>query len=254
MNLPTRLPIFPLGSVLLPGAQMPLHIFEERYRVLMRDRSGQDPIFGVVLTETGHEVGDRPTIHTVGTAATLLAGNEFPDGRWAILIEGGRRFRVLGSSWERSYLVGSIEWLADESRDVSIPPTAAGQLIGDFVSYLRAVGEELADPSSIEAIEDGLRSTFQDDVDGLTYLVASQLPLNTWGRQRFLELPSRSDRHREARAMIRRECVLLERSGATTGLTGRPSGSILPNRRSSGRRGSPGQRSRPRPTSGRRCR
>ena len=228
MNLPTQLPIFPLGNVLFPRAQMPLHIFEPRYRSLMRDRIDQDPAFGIVLTKTGHEVGDQPTIHSVGTAARLLSAQELPDGRWAILVEGSMRFRVLGSNWDRTYLTGQVEWIEDAGQDVA-PAGATDRLITDFVTYLKAVGLELTDPVSMESIEAGLRSVFHDDIDGLTYLVASQLPLNSWSRQRFLELPSRAARVREASTLIRQERVLLERSGATTGLTSYPSGSILPN-------------------------
>ena len=228
MNLPTQLPIFPLGNVLFPRAQMPLHIFEPRYKSLMRDQIDQDPAFGIVLTKTGHEVGDQPTTHSIGTAAKLLHAEELPDGRWAILVEGTMRFRILSSSWERAYLTGQVEWLDDESQDVPLA-SATDRLITDFVTYLKAVGRELADPASIESIEAGLRSVFHDDVDGLAYLIASQLPLNSWSRQRFLETPSRAERIRSASTLIRQEQVLLERSGATTGLTSYPSGSILPN-------------------------
>ena len=228
MNLPTELPIFPLGNVLYPGSQMPLHIFEERYRRLMRDRIDAEPIFGVVLTETGLEVGDEPTIHPVGTAAKLLAASELPDGRWAILIEGTDRFRVMCSSWERSYMVGSVEWLEDGGPGKS-SAVMIDDLISSFVGYLRAIGAELAETGSMEAIEAGLRSAFSGNLDGLTYLVAGQLPLNTWRRQRILELPSLSERSRTVRALLRQERVLVERTGATTELTGHPARSILPN-------------------------
>jgi len=228
MNVPAQLPIFPLGNVLYPGSQMPLHIFEERYRQLMRDRLHEDPIFGVVLTETGMEVGDEPTIHLVGTAAKLLAASELPDGRWAIVVEGTRRFRVLGSSWERSYLVGSIEWIDDPDL-LSTSSAAVGQLIGAFVGYLRAVGAELAEPTTIEGIEQGLWEAFSSDLDGLVYLIAAQLPLNTWHRQRILEIPASAERARAVRSLIRQEQVILERAGATTWLTTHPMGSILPN-------------------------
>lgn len=228
MNVPAQLPLFPLGNVLYPGAQMPLHIFEERYRQLMRDRLHDDPIFGVVLTETGSEVGDEPAIHLVGTAAKLLAASELPDGRWAIVVEGTRRFRVLSSSWERPYLVGSMAWL-DDPDSVSTSSPAVDQLIGAFVGYLRSVGAELAEPATVEGIEEGLREAFSGDLGGLTYLIAAQLPLNTWHRQRILELGTSKERARAVRSLLRQEQAILERAGATTWLTTHPSGSILPN-------------------------
>ena len=228
MNVPAQLPIFPLGNVLYPGGQMPLHIFEERYRQLMRDRLHDDPIFGVVLTETGLEVGDEPSIHLVGTAARLLASSELPDGRWTIVIEGTRRFRVLTSSWERSYLTGSIEWI-DDAEPVSASSAAVEQLIGAFVGYLRAVAAELTESTTIEGIEEGLRAAFSGDLDGLTYLIATQLPLNTWHRQRILEIVTSMERARTVRSLIRQEQVILERAGATTWLTTHPTTTILPN-------------------------
>ena len=227
MNLPTDLPLFPLGSVLYPGEHLPLHIFEERYRQLMRDQLNEDPIFGVVLTRTGLEVGDEPTIHRVGTAARLLAASEFPDGRMALVVQGSRRFHVTSSTWERSYLVGSVEWFGDDPEPT--PPAMTDRLIGAFVDYPRAVGTDSAEPPSIDDLDQGLRSTFAGDLDGLTYLIAAQLPLNTWHRQRILEISSVEERGRELRALIRQERVILERAGATTGLTSHLLGSILPN-------------------------
>ena len=99
--LAERLPLFPLGTVLFPGMLLPLHLFEERYRCLMRDRQGADPIFGVVLTRHGREVGDRPEIHAVGTAASLLGAGRYPDGRYDVVVRGTRRFRVEAGDWER---------------------------------------------------------------------------------------------------------------------------------------------------------
>src|SRR5262245_23460490 len=87
------LPVFPLGTVLFPGMVLPLHIFEDRYRRLMRDRQGAEPIFGVALTSRGQEVGDEAEIHRVGTAASLVGAGRYPDGRWDVVVQGGRRFR-----------------------------------------------------------------------------------------------------------------------------------------------------------------
>jgi Lon protease-like protein len=102
------LPLFPLGTVLFPGMLLPLHVFEERYRTLMRDQQGRDPIFGVVLTSQGREVADTPEIHRVGTAASLVAAGRYPDGRYDLVVRGGRGFGCLPrigaatTSWRRS--------------------------------------------------------------------------------------------------------------------------------------------------------
>lgn len=221
MTAPVSLPLFPLGDVLFPGGQMPLHIFEERYRSLMRERLGEDPIFGVVLTVTGGEVGDEPEIHRVGTAAKLLAASELPDGRWAILVEGGRRFRVGASSWDRGYLVADVRWVEDGD-DAADQADPVESMIDEFVAYIEAVAADVTETTSTTEIERGLRSGFAQDLNGLTYLVAAQLPLNTWHRQRVLEASSGGERYRLVRGLLRQERELVDRAGAMTSLTSHP--------------------------------
>jgi Lon protease-like protein len=90
--------MFPLGTVLVPGAVLPLHVFEERYRALVRDVLEGDGEFGVVLIERGSEVGGGDTRTPVGTMARLARAEEQPDGRWLVIAVGERRIRVVG--WE----------------------------------------------------------------------------------------------------------------------------------------------------------
>ena len=128
-----RLPVFPLGLVLFPGMLLPLHLFEERYLRLMEERRGVDPIFGVVLTKQGGEVGDQPEIHHIGTAARLLGAGRYPDGRYDIIVRGGRRFRVDGGDWTAGYFTASVTWL-DE-----VPPASRAE------SRLMEVATQVAD-------------------------------------------------------------------------------------------------------------
>src|SRR5438270_10838595 len=85
---PRRLPMFPLGTVLLPFAHLPLHIFEPRYRALVKDCLAGDGEFGVVLIERGHEVGGGDVRFGVGTVAHIVQTAELPDGRG--LVRAGR--------------------------------------------------------------------------------------------------------------------------------------------------------------------
>ena len=93
--------MFPLGSPLLPGAVLPLHIFEPRYRALARRCTDNDEPFGVVMIERGSEVGGGDVRADVGCLAAINQHQELPDGRWVMLATGDRRIRVL-------------EWLADD--------------------------------------------------------------------------------------------------------------------------------------------
>jgi len=96
-----ELAMFPLGTVLLPGGLLPVHVFEERYRAMVRDCLDGDRQFGVVLIERGSEVGGGDVRTDVGTIAQIADASETPDGRWAVLAVGVRRLRV-------------IQWLPDD--------------------------------------------------------------------------------------------------------------------------------------------
>ena len=91
-----ELPMFPLGSVLFPSLVLPLHVFEPRYRALVRHllSEGVEPEFGVVLIERGSEVGGDDVRTDVGTVARVVEAAELPDGRWALATFGVRRLRV----------------------------------------------------------------------------------------------------------------------------------------------------------------
>ena len=84
----TRLAMFPLGTVLLPGAVLPLHVFEPRYRTLVADCLAGEPEFGVVLIERGSEVGGGDVRRDVGTVARIVEVAELPDGRSALVTVG----------------------------------------------------------------------------------------------------------------------------------------------------------------------
>src|SRR5256885_14347474 len=92
-----RLPMCPLGTVLLPFAHLPLHIFEPRYRALVKDALAGDGEFGVVLIERGQEVGGGDARFAVGTIARIVQTAELPDGRGLPDAVGTERFR--GTEW-----------------------------------------------------------------------------------------------------------------------------------------------------------
>lgn len=92
------MPMFPLGTVLLPGVVLPLHVFEPRYQQLVRDCvDATEHEFGVVLIDRGSEVGGGDTRSDVGVVATMLQVAALDGGRFAVVTVGTRRFRV--TSW-----------------------------------------------------------------------------------------------------------------------------------------------------------
>ena len=210
------LPLFPLGVVLFPGVLLPLHVFEERYRELVRallTGEAENQWFGVVAVRQGWEVGtDAATaLHRVGCSAELRQVNRHPDGRYDILTVGRRRFRLLGvDAVSRPYLVGTVDWLPDE--DASAPadgPTAArAQDLADavstaFTAYLHAV-----------AAARGLRGQPQpmpENPTALSHLVASAALLTLDDRQALLEQPGTVARLVATLALLQRETLMLRK-------------------------------------------
>jgi Lon protease-like protein len=111
--------MFPLGTVLLPGLAMPLHVFEPRYRALVRDCLAGTPEFGVVLIERGSEVGGGDTRFDVATRARIAEARELPDGRWVLAVLGVSRLRVTAWLPDDPYPQAEVVDLIDDDVGVS---------------------------------------------------------------------------------------------------------------------------------------
>ena len=113
-----RLPLFPLNVVLFPGGYLPLHIFEERYRLMMRHCLDDDRRFGVVLISSGSEVGDPAVPETVGTVAVIDEVRTLDDGRMLIGVKGERRFRIVEIVEQLPYVIAEVAPLEDDAGPV----------------------------------------------------------------------------------------------------------------------------------------
>src|SRR3954468_16235525 len=111
------MPLFPLGSVLLPGAVLPLHVFEPRYRALVADCLAADEHeFGVVLIDRGHEVGGGDVRRVAGTVARMIQVAQLDGGRFAAAGGGPGRRRVERGLREEPYpRADVVDWPDDES-------------------------------------------------------------------------------------------------------------------------------------------
>ena len=200
-----NLPLFPLGTVLFPGMPLALHLFEERYLRLMQDRADIDPVFGVVLTRLGREVGDQPEIHQVGTAARLVGGRERPDGRLDIVVEGTRRFRVVSGDWDKGYLTAAVRLVDEAVGDVY---EASGLMSPVIAAY-----EDLSRRSNPSAEINLTLPTTGLDPTVVGYAVATGLAIHTWEHQGLLEEPTTVARLTRLRDILRRERRLLVATG-----------------------------------------
>ena len=116
------LPLFPLGSVVVPTQLLPLHIFEDRYRLLMETLVGlgRPAEIGTLLIQRGSEVGGGEVRVSVGTVSRLVDAEELPDGRWLAVFAGSHRFEVIRWLPDDPYPQAEVEEFADpdwDSRD-----------------------------------------------------------------------------------------------------------------------------------------
>ncbi len=114
-----RLRLFPLRTVLFPGAPLALQVFEERYRLLVAECLETREDFGVALIKDGPEVGGNAVPHTMGTTARITRVSPRRDGRLALEAVGVRRFRILETFPDLPYLSARVEYPVDEAAEVS---------------------------------------------------------------------------------------------------------------------------------------
>jgi Lon protease-like protein len=170
--------------------EIPLHIFEERYRKLMRQRRDADPIFGVVLIRAGREVADRPEIFRVGTAASLVDATEHEDGRYSIIVRGRKRFRVVEEDWTTDVLIGGVEWLDEPTGDVEQCRAFALKATDRWHKFVFALARLVGDRDEVTAIADQIVARLPGDPTERCYAILGQFPVPATTRQRLLELPT----------------------------------------------------------------
>lgn len=200
---PMRLPLFPLQTVLFPGATLPLHIFEPRYREMIGRCLAHEEAFGICLILEGEETGGPAVPHRVGTEAGIIAAQRYRDGRYDIVVEGRRRFEVATLDRTRPYLRAEIRFL-DES-DGTEDPALAEAVARLFEGVLESI--ELSGQAVVD-------ETWKDvDARSLSYKVASALPVGEDAKQELLEIPDTATRLRRLAEAL----MALRRIGAAAG-------------------------------------
>lgn len=203
------LPVFPLGTVLLPGAALPLHIFEPRYRKLTVDLvTGEVPgkQFGVVAVREGWTADDDGIdgLHAVGCTALLRDVRRLPDGRYDIVTRGARRFRLLDlDSESRPYHTARVEWIPDAEPD-AVPARVTATLAAAARDAHRRYCATAWKQGDWKEPDDGVSPA------DLPHVLAADCLLPVADRQKLLEQTSPSRRLRMVRAMLAREAGMLE--------------------------------------------
>lgn len=150
-----ELPLFPLHTVLCPGVALPLHVFEERYRLMVERCVESGEPFGVVLIREGRETGPLDgRISRVGTTALIREVGRYPDGRLDLMTVGGRRFRIENlTDSEEPYLVAEVRYLREPVGDPDMARTLAERVSSRFLRYLEALQPALEDDDDGSDIE-----------------------------------------------------------------------------------------------------
>jgi len=204
---PLSLPLFPLGTVLYPGVMLPLHIFEERYRRLVRDLldvDQQSRNFGVVAIKAGREVGTDgiTALHEIGCTAELRYAEAYEDGRFDIVATGTTRFQLLEVE-QSEPLRARVTLLPDGQSGAAT--TLAARVAKQFVSYRDAL---IAAQGLQDENDDG-PPELPDDPGELAYLVAASMILDLTDKQQLLAAQTVDDRLRLELTLLKREASMV---------------------------------------------
>jgi Lon protease-like protein len=182
--------MFPLGTVLVPGMVLPLHVFEPRYQELVRDcLAAPEPEFGVVLIERGSEVGGGDVRTDVGTVARILRADQLSGGRYALATAGVRRLRVTGWLDDEPYPRAEVEDWPDGDDDPAAAAAAREALApgGEVLALLRRGAALLTELGEASVPVD---VALADDPVLASYQAIAVAPLGVLDRQALLAAPT----------------------------------------------------------------
>jgi Lon protease-like protein len=198
-----EIPLFELGVVLFPHMPLQLHVFEERYRTMLRHCDEQGTSFGVVAIREGVEVGGGAVAYEAGTLAQIRQLDRLDDGRATLLVTGASRFRVVRRIDTHPFPAGEVEYLEDNPGDDAETQRLAAEVRESFQRYAATMQQLASQDPSVEELP--------DDPELLSYLAAAALQVEIPHKQRMLEADSAAERLRICLALLRREETLLDR-------------------------------------------
>ena len=196
------LPLFPLNTVLFPGMILPLHIFEERYKLMIKHCLDEECPFGVLLIREGKEVGGTGVPHSVGTSALIASVTREDDGRMNIVTIGLERFRLRNLRRDRPYLVGDAEPFPLVGEDTEQARAQVEPVRARLKHYLDLLEQAQGHSIEIDAVPTDPRT--------LALLVAITLQLPLAQKQGLLAQPDVVRMLMVEQSIMKREKLLLE--------------------------------------------
>ncbi len=203
-----ELPIFPLHMVLFPGMPLQLHIFEERYKIMLQDCRKENKPFGVVLIKHGKEVGDQPVVpYEFGCSARILEIEPLEEGRFNLEGIGVERFRIQRLKYDQPFLVGMVDDVPLVPGDEQNLPGLQHALRPRLQKYIQLIAQGRDVSDTVERIP--------DDPVVMAYLAAMVLQVPLHQKQHFLEIGDCANLLTYLDESYRREVSLIKRILAT---------------------------------------
>ena len=201
-----HLPIFPLPIVLLPSELLPLHIFEEKYRRMLKDVEHKKNLFGLNYFNTQETLEEKPEIGSIGCVAEITENQTLPDGRSNILSLGIIRYRIIDYvEIDEPYLVAEVEFFEDLEDDAEIMQ----QLSDEVFKLFKRVAQAAHKIS-------GQRGEFPDipqtEPEQLSFLITSAFNLDNDLKYKMLETRSTVDRLENMKNILKRSVKKIEDS------------------------------------------
>src|SRR6266404_575132 len=204
-----HIPIFPLPLVMLPNEILPLHIFEDQYRQMLKDVEEEQKLFGISYFEPKESFIERPPVGSVGCVAEIRESETLPDGRSNILTQGVIRYRLLdyvGSG--DPYLVGDVVFFEDEIEDEAIMEAAADTAFSLFERIAHAAFRLSGNRGRFPEIE-------RTDPQRMSFLITAAFNFDHELKYSLLEMTSTSERLEKLSGILSQLVTQMEENAET---------------------------------------
>jgi len=182
-----EIPLFPLPNlVLFPHIVLPLHIFEERYKLMINGCIDRSDVFGLLLVRKGEEEEKDDTIHRVGVTARIVEVERLDEGRMNILCEGETRFRVYRFTQQTPFWKGAVDFFEDKDPH---PPEALYDQVAELYRSVAVLSAKLSGSQETEV-------ALPESATDLSYMVSYVLDIDSEEKQKLLEMDSTGERLR----------------------------------------------------------
>jgi Lon protease-like protein len=195
-EIPDEVPLFPLATVLFPGTILPLHIFEERYKEMMRYAIDHGGLFGLSFRDNAN-VGKEtvPEPGSIGCLAKINAVMPLEDGRMNLISSGVIRYKILGYNQMLPFLIARIEPFVDE-------PEHDEEVTRLFESLAKTAKELVEAAQSLNETGALFDPNLPEDPEAFSLSVASLLPIENDVKQSFLEMASTRSRLMRLKTLV----------------------------------------------------